>query len=53
MRFSGIFKNLGPQYVRGIEEGNGNPPGLHLWNTYSMNKEDIWSAGRVFLSPEP
>ena len=42
MRFSGIFKNLGPQYVRGIEEGNGNPPGLHLWNTYSMNKEDIW-----------
>jgi len=42
MRFSGIFKNLGPQYVRGIEAGNGNPPGPHLWTTYSMNKEDIW-----------
>jgi hypothetical protein len=41
-RFSGILKNLGPQYIRGIEEGNGNPPGGHLWNTYSMNKEDIW-----------
>ncbi len=41
-RFSGIFKNLGPQYVRGIEEGNGNPPGPQLWNTYSMNKEDLW-----------
>jgi hypothetical protein len=41
-RFSGILKNLGPQYIRGIEEGNGNPPGPHLWNTYSMNKEDIW-----------
>src|SRR5205085_3995940 len=27
---------------RGIEEGNGNPPGDHLWMTYSMNKEDIW-----------
>ena len=42
MRYEGIHKNLGPQYVRGIAEGNGNPPGDHLWNTYSMNKEDIW-----------
>ena len=41
-RFSGILKNAGPQYVRGIEEGNGDPPGRHLWNTYSVNKEDIW-----------
>jgi hypothetical protein len=41
-RFSGILKNAGPQYVRGIEEGNGDPPGPHLWNTYSVNKEDIW-----------
>jgi len=41
-RFSGILKNLGPQYIRGIVEGNGNPPGSHLWNTYSVNKEDIW-----------
>jgi hypothetical protein len=28
--------------VRGIEEGNGNPPGNNLWVTYSVNKEDIW-----------
>jgi uncharacterized protein YgbK (DUF1537 family) len=35
-------KNAGPHYVRGIEEGNGKPPGSHLWTTYSMNKEDIW-----------
>ena len=41
-RFAGLYKNAGPQYVRGIEEGNGNPPGLHLWNAYSMNKEDLW-----------
>jgi len=42
MRFSGTFKNLGPQYVRGIEPGSGKPPGSYLWNTYSMNKEDMW-----------
>lgn len=41
-RFSGQFKESGPQYYRGIEEGNGNPPGDHLWMVYSMNKEDIW-----------
>jgi hypothetical protein len=44
MRFSGLYKNAGPQYVRGIEEGNGKPPGPFLWNTYSMNKEDLWVA---------
>ncbi len=41
-RFAGLYKNAGPQYVRGIEEGSGKPPGSYLWNTYSMNKEDIW-----------
>ena len=41
-RFAGLYKNAGPQYVRGMEEGNGKPPGSYLWNTYSMNKEDIW-----------
>jgi hypothetical protein len=47
-RFQGIHKNLGPQYVRGIEERNGQPPGKYLWNTYSMNKEDLWvSRARV------
>jgi hypothetical protein len=42
MRFAGHNKNIGSQYIRGIDEGNGNPPGEHLWNTYSMNKEDLW-----------
>jgi len=43
-RFPGKYKNLGPQYVRGIVEGNGTPPdsGHSTWVTYSMNKEDIW-----------
>jgi hypothetical protein len=41
-RFPGRFKNLGPQYVRGIAEGNGTPPDGALWVAYSVNKEDIW-----------
>jgi len=40
----GDDKNSGPQYVRGICPGNGDPPGKDLWLTYSMNKEDIWVA---------
>ncbi|HNQ90088.1 MAG TPA: hypothetical protein PKM73_15840 [Verrucomicrobiota bacterium] len=40
----GDDKNCGPQYVRGITPGNGDPPGTDLWLTYSMNKEDIWVA---------
>jgi hypothetical protein len=45
-RFPGRFKNLGPQYVRGIEEGTGNPPEFtHATRVvYSVNKEDIWTA---------
>jgi len=45
-RFPGRFKNLGPQYVRGIAEGNGTPPDGALWVAYSVNKEDIW-VGRI------
>jgi hypothetical protein len=41
-RFFGRWKDFGPCYVRGIVEGNGNPPGNDMWLTYSMNKEDIW-----------
>ncbi len=41
-RFWGIEKRPGPQYVRGIIEGNGNPPGDDLWVVYSVSKEDIW-----------
>lgn len=41
-RYGGAYKNYGPQYTRGIEEGNGVPPDGKIWITYSMNKEDIW-----------
>lgn len=43
-RYGGNYKSYGPQYTRGIEEGNGAPPDGNLWVTYSMNKEDIWVA---------
>jgi hypothetical protein len=42
MRYGGAYKSYGPQYVRGILEGNGTPPDGNAWVTYSMNKEDIW-----------
>jgi hypothetical protein len=42
MRYGGNYKSYGPQYVRGILEGNGKPEDGNLWVTYSMNKEDIW-----------
>ncbi len=45
-RFAGNHKDFGLQYVRGIAEGNGIPPGQNLWVGYSMNKEDIW-IGRI------
>lgn len=43
-RYSGKAKDIGPQYVRGILEGNGTPPGTGVWLGYSVNKEDIWVA---------
>ncbi len=43
-RHWGLYKSYGPQYTRGILEGNGTPPDNKLWVTYSMNKEDIWVA---------
>lgn len=41
-RFTGRWKDFGPCYMRGIEEGNGNPPGNDMWMTYTVNKEDVW-----------
>jgi hypothetical protein len=41
-RFYGLYKDTGPQYVRGVEEGNPQPPDGALWLAYSVNKEDIW-----------
>ncbi len=45
-RFGGAYKNLGPQYVRGIVEGNGTPPDADraFRLAYSVNKEDLWVA---------
>jgi hypothetical protein len=45
-RYGGYLKNMGPQYVRGIAEGNGTPPDATraFWLTYSVNKEDLWVA---------
>ena len=43
-RYQGLHKNTGPQYFRGIIEGNGTPPDGTMWITYSVNKEDIWIA---------
>lgn len=42
MRYGGNYKSYGPQYVRGIEESQGEPTDRNLWVAYSMNKEDIW-----------
>src|SRR5690606_6868335 len=44
MRYGGNYKSYGPQYVRGILEGNGVVPDKNMWLTYSMNKEDMWVA---------
>ena len=41
-RHYGLYKSFGPQYTRGISEGNGVPSDGDLWVTYSNNKEDLW-----------
>ncbi|REA57811.1 six-hairpin glycosidase [Dyadobacter luteus] len=49
MRYGGNYKSYGPQYVRGISEGDGNSKDGNLWLTYSTNKEDMW----VSMVPVP
>ena len=44
MRYAGQYKSFGPQYVRGIQEGNGTPEDGDLWVKYSVGKEDMWVA---------
>jgi hypothetical protein len=41
-RYPGLAKNNGPQYMRGIAEGNPQPPDGAMWMVFSVNKEDIW-----------
>ena len=43
MRFGGFWKDMGPQYMRGISEGFDRPEDA-MWVAYSVNKEDIWVA---------
>ena len=47
-RFGGYLKNMGPQYVRGVEASDpadAAPDAREaFWLTYSVNKEDIWVA---------
>lgn len=50
-RYEGNHKHRGMNYVSGIAEGNGEPPGDYIWLTFSMNKEDIW-VSKVPLSME-
>lgn len=41
-KYAGLYKNLGPQYIRGICEHNPKPDDNALWLTYTVNKEDVW-----------
>ena len=41
-KYAGLYKNLGPQYIRGIIEDNPQPPDGKLWLAYTVNKEDVW-----------
>ena len=52
MRFKGFWKDLGPQYMRGITEGNEKSPDGDLWVAYTVNKEDVWVA-RIPVPIEP
>ncbi len=40
-RYEGIYKDFGPQYIRGISEGSKEYPAGALWLCHSVNKEDI------------
>lgn len=42
MKYKGFWKDIGPQYVRGMIEAKA--PDGNLWVAYSVNKEDIWVA---------
>lgn len=41
-KYAGLYKNLGPQYIRGICEDNPKPEDNAMWLAYTVNKEDVW-----------
>jgi len=43
-RYEGVYKDFGPQYIRGICEGHAQYPAGAFWLCHSMNKEDIFVA---------
>ncbi|MCC6681985.1 MAG: hypothetical protein IT445_13880 [Phycisphaeraceae bacterium] len=43
-RYEGRSKEAGPSYVRGIAEGQGDPPGSDMWVSYTVSKENVWVA---------
>jgi len=55
LRYPGLYKDIGPQYVRGLAEwaDDGSfADNNALWLLYSVNKEDIWIS-RVPLPIKP
>lgn len=40
-RYDGIYKDFGPQYIRGICQGHQEYPNGAVWICHSINKEDI------------
>lgn len=42
MRYGGLLKDFGINYIRTIMPGNDDAPDGYTWMAYSMNKEDIW-----------
>ncbi|HTL30442.1 MAG TPA: hypothetical protein VL282_14520 [Tepidisphaeraceae bacterium] len=57
MRYEGLYKVPGPQYVRGVSEwaSDGSFKDDAMWIAYSVNKEDIWISrvpvGATLASP--
>lgn len=41
-RYLGWWKSYGPQYMRGLTEGQGRPADGAMYIVYSVNKEDMW-----------
>lgn len=43
-KYAGLYKNLGPQYMRGIVEANPKPDNGRFYLAYTVNKEDVWTS---------
>jgi hypothetical protein len=54
MRYPGMYKDIGPQYTRGLAEwsNDGSFDTEAIWLIYSVHKEDIWLS-RIPLPLKP